>query len=184
MRYILHCLLHGPVVSYQTALIDAIAERFDLRWTQRQALAPHFTVKYWFETEHIAEVESLLERFSATRGETPVIVGGISSFPRDIIFLGVNLSAEARETFRALVGDLQTLPWMQWDEYDGDRLHFHATIAERCGSHYSEILDFLAEKEQYFQCSFDNVAILRNTGIRDGIDEWAIHRTYQLRGEV
>jgi 2'-5' RNA ligase len=111
-----------------------------------------------------------------------VTVGGIGSFPPDVIFLNVELSAEARETFRALIQELQTLPLMQWDEYDGERLHFHATIAERCGSQYGSIIEFLRDETQYFLCAFDNITVLQQIGVQDGIDKWSIHRTYQLHG--
>jgi len=183
MRYILECLLSGPVVPYQIRLIDAIADRFDLRWTQRQALAPHFTLKYVFETNDLAQIESILDRFCAEHGPTAVTVDGIGSFPPGVVFLNVELSAEARETFRALIRQLEMLPWMQWGEYDGERLHFHATIAEKCDSQYATVMEFLRDETRYFQCAFDNITVLQQTGEQDGISsKWSIHRTYQLHG--
>ena len=181
MRYLLQCLFHGPVVEYQKGLIAAVADRFDLRCTQRQGLAPHFTVKYWFETYRIEQVEVLLERFAAAHRPTAVTVGGIGSFPPDVVFLTVELSAEARATFNALVRELRTFEWMQWDQYDGDRLHFHATVAEQCGSQHDRIIQFLTERRQQFECSFDNITILHQTGMRDGIQDWSVHRTYLLQ---
>jgi 2'-5' RNA ligase len=180
MRYILQCMLTGPVVPYQIGLINAIADRFDLRWTQRQALAPHFTVKYWFETNDIDQIESILDRFCIAHGPTPVTIGRIGSFPPNVIFLNVELSAEARETFRALIRELQTLPWMQWHEYDGERLHFHATIAEQCGSQYASVMEFLRDETQYFPCAIAHITVLQQTGVQDGIDHWSIHRTYNF----
>lgn len=169
-------------MPHQVGLIDAIADRFDLRWTQRQALAPHFTVKYAFETNDLGQIESILDRFCAEHGATAVTIGGIGSFPPDVVFLNVELSTEARQIFHALIGELQTLPWMQWDAYDGERLHFHATIAEKCGSQYPHIMEFLRDERQYFPCAFDNITVLQQTVVQEGIDKWSIHRTYRLHG--
>jgi 2'-5' RNA ligase len=180
MRYILHCLLRGAVVPYQMDLIHAIAQRFDLQWTERQALAPHFTVKYWFESDDITGVESILEKFSKTHSAAPVLVGGAGSFPPDVVFLNVALSPEASAMFHALVEELRRLPWMQWHEHDGAGLHFHATVAERCGPQHDAVRALVKEDEQYFQCAFDNVTILQQTGTTDGIDRWSVHRVYRL----
>jgi 2'-5' RNA ligase len=130
----------------------------------------------------LGQRECLLEGFSRAHSPTPVTVGGFGSFPPDVIFLHVQLSDEARATFRALIRDLRSLAWMQWDQYDGERLQFHATIAEGCGRNYSRIMEFLEKETQYFHCAFDNITILQQTHAEDGIDKWSIHYTYRLVG--
>ena len=96
------------------------------------------------------------------------------------MFLDVELSNEARRTFHGLMDELRQIQWMQWHEHDADGLHFHATIAERCGTQYESILQFAWRSEQKFEASFDNVTILRQTTIDDGIDRWLVHRTFEF----
>jgi hypothetical protein len=40
-------------------------------------------------------------------------------------------------------------------------LHFHAPIAERCGTQHDAIRDLLKNEHQQFHCEFDNVSILQ-----------------------
>src|SRR5262245_28964300 len=132
MRYIIHCLLTGPVVEYHRRLVEQIADRFALPFTRDQALPPHFTLKYDFETSDISVVERLANSFCRTHTRTLVRVGGSGAFPPNVAFLNVALSEEARQVFGHFLGELRTLPWLTWSPYDGESLHFHATVAERC----------------------------------------------------
>ncbi len=62
MRYILPCLLGDLIRECHRDLVEEIATRFDLPFTQRQAIPAHFTLKYHFETPDIAPAEELLDR--------------------------------------------------------------------------------------------------------------------------
>jgi len=63
-KYIIPCLVRSPqIVEYHRELVDEIAERFGLTFTQRQQIPAHFTLKYHFTTEEIGQVEELLEAF-------------------------------------------------------------------------------------------------------------------------
>lgn len=62
MRYVIHCLLDGPVVEYHRGLVQAVADRFGLGFTRDQGLPSHFTLKYEFETEDVAPVERAVFR--------------------------------------------------------------------------------------------------------------------------
>jgi 2'-5' RNA ligase len=181
MRLVIHCLLEGPVVEYQRDLIHAIGERFGLPFTGEQALHPHFTLRYEFETADIAPVETLIERFCETQKKTPVEVGGFGEFPPDVAFLNVHLSSEARQVFEEFLRELRGVPWLTWSPYDGENLHFHATVAERCGSKLPEVRAFLRAREQMFSCWFDNITLLVQTGVSDGISRWKIHRRFMMR---
>jgi 2'-5' RNA ligase len=181
MRYAIHCLLYGPVVEYHRGLVQAVADRFGLGFTRDQGLPSHFTLKYEFETEDVAPVERLVERFCEAYAKTPVTVGGFGEFPPDVAFLEVHLPPEAREVFGEFVRELRGLPWMPWSPYDGENLRFHATVAERCGPRLREVREFLREREATFPGWFDNITLLVQTGLIDGISRWAIHQGFAMR---
>jgi hypothetical protein len=61
--YIIPCFFKPPIPAYHRELVDLIAERFGLTFTQRQAIPAHFTLKYHFTTRDIAQVEELVEDF-------------------------------------------------------------------------------------------------------------------------
>jgi 2'-5' RNA ligase len=181
-RYIIPCFLASPIQDYQRELVDLIAGRFGLTVTQRQVIPAHFTLKYHFATREIGEVERLIGDFARGRAPSPVEVGGFGHFLEDVVFVEVRLSETARRALDALVAALRTLPWMSWDRHDAGRLHPHVTIAEQCRPRFRELWEFLPPYERRFTGSFDNVTILRKVGERDGLDQWAVHRTFELGG--
>src|SRR5262249_37320348 len=84
-------------------LVDLVAERFGLTFTQRQALPAHFTLKYHFATSHIEQVETLLEDFAGRHPAAPVTVGGFGHFFEDVVFVEVALSPAAQSILHPLL---------------------------------------------------------------------------------
>jgi 2'-5' RNA ligase len=181
MTYIMPCLLKSPVVEYHRALVDDIADRFGLTFTRQQAIPAHFTLKYHFTTADIQAVETVLEAFARNQSRTPITVGGFGHFDEDVVFVEVSLSDAARQSLEALIAALRTLPWMPWSPFDAERLHPHMTIAEHCRPRFAELWDYLKPFEHRITAWLDNVTILRKTGERDGMDLWAVHRSFDLR---
>ncbi len=174
------CLLPPPVQAYHKELVDLVAERFGLTFTQRQAIPAHFTLKYHFTTPEIGRMEALLDDFVRRHRRAPISVGGFGHFAEDVVFVDVQLSAEARRVLEALVSALRTLPWMSWDQFDAERLHPHMTIVERCRPRFAEIWEFVETRERRFTAWLDNVTILKKMGETDGMDLWAVHRSFNL----
>jgi 2'-5' RNA ligase len=180
VRYIMPCLLPPPVQAYHKELVDLVAERFGLTFTQRQAIPAHFTLKYHFTTPEIGQMEALLDDFVRRHRRAPISVGGFGHFAEDVVFVDVQLSAEARRVLEALVSALTTLPWMSWNQFDAERLHPHLTIVERCRPRFAEIWEFVETRERRFTAWLDNVTILKKVGETDGMDLWAVHRSFNL----
>ena len=180
MRYIMPCLLSSPIGEYQREMVSVIAERFDLTFTQRQAIPAHFTLKYHFATLGIEQVEALLDDFVRSQRRSPITVGGFGHFDEDVIFVEVELSPAAQRVHEALVSALRTLPWMTWDQFDAEKLHPHMTIVERCRPRFTEVWEFLRLRERRFEAYLDNVTILKKVGAADGMDLWAVHRRFNL----
>lgn len=175
--------MRGDVARYQRNLVLQIAERFNLRITKEENLAAHFTLKYWFEAENIEVIEKLIENFCKSHRKTPVRVGGFGGFPPKVVFINVELSEDAKKTFSEFIAELRKVPWLTWDNYDAENLHFHSTIAEECGEKYDDVLKFTQGKEKRFNCWFDNITILREIAREKNILRWENHRTYSMEGE-
>ena len=178
--YIIPCLLKSPVQEYHQELVNVIAEQFGLTFTQRHAIPAHFTLKYHFTTAEIGQVEALLQSFSREHVRTPVTIGGFGHFLEDVVFVEVELSEAAKRALESLVSTLRRLPWMPWNQFDAENLHPHMTVAERCRARFTEVWEFVKPRERRFTAWFDNVTILKSVGERDGLDLWAIHRSFEL----
>jgi len=181
MRYIIHCLLKGPVEKYQHNLVNDIHQNFGLDITKEENLATHFTLKYWFETENIKEIEKIAQIFCKTHKKTPVHVGSFGNFSPKVIFINVSLSEEAKKTFFEFISELRKVTWMPWDKYDAENLHFHSTIAEECNQKFDEVWKFVQGKEKYFDCYFDNITILRLVGGSQNFGKWEIHKNFSMK---
>jgi len=182
MRYILPCFFPSPIREHHQALVDEIATRFDLRYTQRQAIPAHVTLKYHFETDDIAAVERRLESFARAHAPAPLRVGGFGHFDEDVVFVTVTPSAAARSLLTALFATLRELPWLPWSPHDGAYLRPHMTVVEYCRPRFPEIWRHLEGRASRFDAMLDNLALLRQVGEADGITRWAVHRAFTLGG--
>lgn len=180
MRYIIHCLLRGNVENYQHGLVKQIAEKFGLKLTKEENLNTHFTLKYWFETESIKEIEKICEEFCKKHRKTPVKVGGFGNFKPKVVFININLSKEAKETFLDFITELRKVKWMPWDQYDAENLHFHSTIAEECNEKFDDVWKFVQGKEEYFDCCFENITLLQLVSGKQEFGKWKIHKTFDM----
>jgi 2'-5' RNA ligase len=160
--YLLINSLKGDIAKYHNQLVDDVADRFDLRIEQEINVPAHFTLKYWF-TANDTELSALkadLADFCRSHQRSPVRLGGFDGFPPNAVFIDVVLSENALETYSNLIAGLKTLKWMEWDQYDYPNLRFHTTIAEECKEKYDDVCDYLAGKEKYFDCWFDNITLI------------------------
>jgi len=182
MRYCLANVLSAPFRDYHWDLVCSIAARFPrLIATKEQAIPTHFTLKYGFETDDLAQVEGVLERFAKTHTPMPVSIGGFDRFGEDVVFVKIALSETAKKTFDELIDTLHRFPWMQWQQHDGKNLHFHATIAEECKGQDGAVMEFVKDKEQHFKTRFDNVTIFVETGkTQHGYREWKTHKRFDF----
>ena len=181
-RYIIPCLFRSPqIVDYHRELVDAIADRFGLTFTQRQRIPAHFTLKYHFTTSEIERVEELLGDLASRHAPAPVEVGGFGHFGEDVVFVEVRLSDDAKRVLAALFGALSTLAWMPWSAHDAEHLHPHITVAEFCRPKFPDVWEFVRGHERRFTTALDNATILRQVGEADGVDLWTIHKSFPLR---
>jgi 2'-5' RNA ligase len=181
MRYIIHCLLSKDVQAFYTKMVNTIHQKFGIDKTKKQNLQAHFTLKYWFETDDIKQIEEIINVFCNSHKKTAIEIGPFNHFNRDVLFLDVRLSNEAKNTLNAFISMLKQVPWMPWDRYDGENLHPHVTVAENCKEVFDELWTFVKQNEQSFNCYFDNITILKMVGIEDGIDKWQVYKSFFMK---
>lgn len=180
MTYILHAPLGEPFRTQHRNLVNDVAARFNLRYTQRQAIEAHFTLKYHFETDSIGELEEMLRSFCAAQESFEVYIGGWNHFGRDVVYVDVLLSKEGRAMVKALTDLLRTLPWMQWSPHDAENLHPHATIAERCGWEFEDVLAYLSPRAVYSTQVVDRLTIVKQVGMDGDVTLWEEHASFPL----
>jgi len=178
--YSIPCLLDPVLQAYQREMVDLVASRCGLTFTQQQAIPAHFTLKYHFTTQHIVQVEALVADFARRHAAAPVTAGGFGHFEEDVLFVEVRLSDAARRVLEAFIAALRMLAWMSWSPHDAEHLHPHMTIAERCRSRFREAWDLVQPHERHFTGAFDNITILRKVGESNGMDRWAVHASFAL----
>lgn len=180
-RYILHCLLPLEVQEFHKYIVEKVMMRTGLQDTWKQGLAAHFTLKYWFETPQIDHIEKMLESFTDNFKSQPIHISTPGHFDKNVIFFNVTLSDHAKSAFRGLIESLKHFSWMPWDQYDAENLHFHMTVAENCGNSFEKAWKLVNQEAKEFQCSFDNVTILKMVEVKGSIDLWQTHRTFYLK---
>ncbi len=181
MVYIIYCLLPKSIQEYHHDLVNKIHENFGLKITKDENLPSHFTLKYWFDTNNIEEVDRLLLDFCNSHKKTKINVSGFGSFPKHTIFINVELCKQAEQTFSELISKMKSLKWMPWDKYDGENIHFHSTIAEKCGDSFDDVWKFVQGKERHFECFLDNINVLELEKGQDGfVKKWKIHKKFLL----
>ncbi|MCB9802930.1 2'-5' RNA ligase family protein [Candidatus Nomurabacteria bacterium] len=181
MRYVIVCNLNGDVVKYHKQLVNEIAKNFNIAKPKKQNLQPHFTLKYGFETNNIKTIEKAIKDFCARNHKASVKINGFGKFRKDVIFCKVILSKKAYAIFTELLNDLKKIPKLTWNKNDGKRLKFHATIAADCEDKYTEIQKYLKGKEKNFTTYFDNITILQQQRIVDGISIWKTFKKFQIK---
>jgi 2'-5' RNA ligase len=177
----LHCLLRGDIEKYHHTLVNQIADKFNLNLTKKENLKTHFTLKYSFETENITELENVCAKFCKSHKKTPIHVAGFAGFPKKVVFININPSKDAKQTFLDFIVELKTLTWLTWDQYDAEKLQFHTTLAEECDDKYNDVLNFVKGKEKSFNCWFDNITILKLVSGTKTAGTWKIHKTYEMK---
>jgi 2'-5' RNA ligase len=182
MKFILHTLLSGEAKVFQERLVGEIFRQFGVVRPRAQNLPAHFTLKYWFETTQpeLEVLEDFLETFCRSHRRAPVLIHGFSHFQREVVFMNVEFSREAIELFRDLTEGLKRFPWMQWDRYDGENLVPHVTVASKCGHVFEKVWEFVKKENPMFHTWLDNIALLRTTGMENGVDRWEVERVFRL----
>ncbi len=174
MKYFIAYLLSGEVKTAHEALTNEITDRFGV-FRLNDHIPPHVTLKSPFETDHIDDVEKTLSSFADHYPRAEMRLWGFGAFGREVLYIPVLASQEARSTIHHFTKVLRTIQWMQFEEFDIEK-KLHATVAHRgIEEKFDEIWNFLSTQKFEFSVELDNVSILKKER-----DRWAVHQTYPL----
>jgi len=158
---ILYCALSGEIQEYQNRLIREVADKFGLKKIITLNVEPHFTLKYWFRADEsqVIAVQKLLSGFCSMNLKAPIRVGGFRGFYPSVVYSVIDFSDEAFALINKLFFELRKSTWIEWNEFDAEKLIPHSTIAEDCNDHYEDVMDYLDGKEKIFE-SFTGAALI------------------------
>lgn len=181
--YVIVALLKKPISEYQKILVDEIAKEFpSLTHTKEQGMDAHFTLKYPFETGNISAIENSVEKFAAEHYKRPIHIGGFERFEENAVFAEVVLSQEAKQVFDEFLKELREFEGLRWEKFEGEGLHFHMTVAQRCGGLGEDVIRFIKEKERQFDAFFDNITLLKLEGLMpSGVKKWVEYKSFELK---
>jgi 2'-5' RNA ligase len=157
MRYVIVCTIKGEAQQFHENLVHQITSKFNVR---PQKLPAHFTIKAPFEIDDISEIDQLLENFASKHHSSEMKLEGYHHFRRDVIFMDMQLSKTALQTYRELIRSLKTVKDLEWKKNDGLGRAFHCTlVSKQVEPYYDEIWAFVSRFPYMFHCFFDNISI-------------------------
>lgn len=173
-RYVLVCIIGGEASRFHHKLTNDVCQKFNKR---RQKLPAHITLKAPFETVKIDDIIELLERFTSVREKTPIKINGFGKFRRDVIFMDVQVSEEAKKVHDELIDKIGKIPWIEFKHNEGKDKVFHCTIvSRRIQDKFNEIWDYVNEHECDFDSYFDNLSLYQwkdNT--------WVLYKEFKFK---
>jgi 2''-5'' RNA ligase len=173
-RYVLVCLIEGEAGEFHNRITNDVCCKFNKK---RQKLPAHITLKAPFETDKIEDMENMLKGFVSSRSKTPIKVRGFGKFRRDVVYIDVDVSQEAKRVHDELIDELTKIPWIQFKSNEGKDKVFHCTIiSKRLQDKFNEIWDYINEYKCDFDVYLDNLSlyIWQN-------DTWILYRKFKFR---
>ena len=165
-------ILQGEACDYFLKLSKEVKNRFNVCIPSS---APHFTIKYKFNTTEYNEVNKLVGNFVKSRKKEKIFIKNIKTFKEGkVIYVQVSLGKSAKNLYKDFYTSLEKLPYITWGDFDKENLNFHITLVKDSGGKCYEILEFLRGKEKIFDAYFDNISILSLVRDEIGNDAWKI----------
>lgn len=173
-RYVLVCPIEGKAGEFHDRLTNDVCRKFNKK---RQKLPAHITLKAPFESDKIEDMENMLEGFVSTRYKTPIKVSGFGKFRRDVVYMDVDVSQEAKKVHDQLIDELRKIPWIKFKSNEGKDKVFHCTIvSKKLQDKFEKIWDYVNEYTCDFGVCFDNLSLYKwkdNT--------WVLYRKFKFK---
>lgn len=178
-KYVIVSLIKGKAKEYHTSLTKKISQEFNIV-NVGERIEPHITLKYFnqfLSLEGIKKIESKLQSFCKTHRKARFQLKGISNFDDKVIFIDVVPSQEMRLLYAELTTALESIHWIQWNQFDRENIHFHSTLAEgeSLQGKFSKVFSFLSKERPDFDLDLDNICILHKPQ-----DKWLLYKEFKL----
>ena len=173
-RYVLVCLIEGEVGKFHNSLVNEVCNKFN---TKRQKLPAHITLKAPFETDKIGDMIYMLQRFAESRNESSIKVKDFGKFRRDVIYMDINVSQEAKKVHDELMDELTKIPWIEFKLNEGKDRVFHCTIvSKRIQDKFEDIWNHVNQYECDFDVYFDNLSLYKWQN-----NTWELFRKFKFK---
>lgn len=173
-RYVLVCNIEGEALKFHEKLTNEVCHKFNKR---RQKLPAHFTLKAPFETNKIDAIIELLNNFSEDKVKNPIKIQGFGKFRRDVVYMDVEVSDEAKKVHDELIDELAKVSWIEFKKNEGKDRVFHCTIVSRgIQDKFNEIWEYVNKHDCNFNTYFDNISLYiwkNNT--------WVLYKKFQFK---
>ena len=129
MRYVIVCVVKGEAGDFNNNLRKELFEKFKAKSSK---LPAHFTIKAPFEYEgEITELDNVLEEFCKKEAAEEFTIDGHNHFNDRVIYMTVNMSAQAKNVHGKLIDKMSEVPYIEFDKKDGKNKTFHVTLASK-----------------------------------------------------
>lgn len=187
MRFQLYCRLNDAVDVYHKKLLQQLSEQFACDYLKKQELPVHFKLKsdHEINAAQLAELQSLLERFTFPLSPSPVYLQDIDLFSSQAIFANIQLSPTAQIIYQDFLARCSQLEWLTFKSFENPIQHFHYLLAYQYPLNQGRsIVDFLKPRVQFLEASFDNITLSIFEENKEGIDYWQEIASYPFTAGV
>lgn len=151
------CDIEGDALKLHEKITSEVCHKFNKK---RQKLPAHFTIKAPFETDQIDDMINVLEKFSRDRAKAPIKIQGFGKFRRDVVYMDVKVSDEAKQVYDDLIDEISQISWIDFKKNEGKDRVFHCTIlSRRIQDKFNEIWEYINQYKCEFDLYFDNLAL-------------------------
>lgn len=173
MNYLLVHILPEPARSDLAAIKKEMIRKFDVFDTND--IAPHLTLKYFFEKEHLEKIEKICFEFSKSHKKIPYNLSGLDHFSKKVIFAKVEKSHDLEKAYHELFNKIKKEK-VPLDKNEKNGVHLHATLAEDIKlEEYPKITHELSKHKIEYSLDFDNLTILQFDG-----KDLTLHKMYKI----
>lgn len=173
MRFFIAYLLTDEPKKAHNFLTKNIERQFGFIRT----CPPHVTLKSPFESNSIEDAGKVLENFTKTHRPVQMRFNGFGSFEKEVIYADVKISPEVNRIIVELDAALQSIPWMEYSEFDKKR-KLHSTLVDKIkpAKVFRQLRLFATLGSFDFAVWLDNIAILKKEK-----NKWIVYKQYNLK---
>jgi 2'-5' RNA ligase len=162
--------------NYMRGLQVGILKRIGA--TEALTAPPHLTLKLGFKAADPSRFDDYLDELARATPPFEIRLTKFDRFDGGIVFLDVEPNAELDRLRRRVVRELSERFGVEPRPLEGDRFHFHATLAYGLSPrHFASEFERVSRTTPNLRCMMQSMAILCHTG-----DHWFTYRRARLSG--
>jgi len=134
--------------------------------------SPHITLKLGFEVSELEPFERYFDKLVGEIEPFEICMKDIGFFDEGIIFMDVERNPQLEKLRRRILKDVSEQCGVEPYPLEGDRYHFHATLAYGLSKHdFARARQTLKDMKVEFRFALDTLALFCHTG-----NEWVVYK--------